>query len=299
MITQFRKHQKRVEKEASLSHQIEAAKSREMELAQRMKDEKRHRRYTMLSSLRTVNYEIKHAKVMSAKYPGTNEWIQSDTRYAGWLTSQASACLPCYGIPGSGKSILAASVIASLAEKLDTESALCYYYCDYTDSASLDSNYLMASLIKQILMRLPLESINDKLNCPFQEDMPPPSILASRDFLTRLFREFGTIYLVIDAIDELSPDNQRHVLDLIADLLSVPSPPIIKTFVTSRPEEHRVRAALANHESISLSTAEVNNDISQYIAGMISTMSQQNSLLKNETIKQEISSVLTAGAEGM
>ncbi|PVI05552.1 hypothetical protein DM02DRAFT_668201 [Periconia macrospinosa] len=299
-MMKFRRHQKLVEKEASLSHQIEAAKSRELELAQRMQNDRIRTRFNMLSALRAVDYEIKHTKLLAAKHPGTNEWMKEHDRYKDWIASPTSNCLPCYGIPGSGKSILSASITSWLAEKLDADSVLCYYYCDYTDIVSLDSSYLMASLIKQLLVRLPLERVDDSLNFPFQEGLPPPSMRASRDCLIRLFQEFKIIYIVIDAIDELVQEDQRHILDLVTHLLNIPSPSFtIRIFLTSRSEDHSIRTALRDHKSINLSTTEVSGDISGYIQGMVDSIKEDNPLLKNDNIKQNVLSALVSGAQGM
>ncbi|CAI6331959.1 unnamed protein product [Periconia digitata] len=268
-MTKFRQHKKTVEKEAYLSHQIEAARSREIELAQRMQDDRRRRRYTVLSALRAVDYEAKHAKLLSAKHPGTNEWIHSNACYDDWIKSSKSTCLPCYGIPGSGKSVLAASVIDSLAGDFP------------------------------VIMQLPLEKIGDNLNCPFKGNSPPPSSTVSRAFLTRIFREFKTAYIVIDGIDELSSNSQRHTLELIADLLSASHSTIAKIFVTSRSQEHPVRNALKDYKCLDLSTVDVGGDISTFIVGEMDILMKQNSLLESDSIRQEVLRALTAGAEGM
>ncbi|KAF1953763.1 hypothetical protein CC80DRAFT_419155 [Byssothecium circinans] len=298
-MIRFHKHQKSVEKEASLAHKIEAAKAREIELAQRMEGDRRRQRFNILTALRTVDYETKHAKLSSLRYIGTNIWVQNNKTYQRWLGSRLSTCLPCYGIPGSGKSVLAASVIDTLADNLDTGSVLCYYYCDYTDADSLDSSYIIASLIKQLLLRLPLERINNDLDCPFKDGRPPPTARASRNFLDRLLREFETVFFVIDALDELSPEHQNYALELIAHFLCT-STPTVKIFVTSRAEERSIKLSLKAHKSIDLSIPEVEQDISMFIAEMVDKRAvDQNPILKSSKIKEEVVTTLARGAKGM
>jgi DNA replication protein DnaC len=116
-MIKFRSHCKRVEKQAGLAHMIESARSREIQLANRalqLRNSKLEKRHRTLAAISTVNYSAMHSKLSALRHPGTNKRIQETTQFVAWNASQTSDCLGCYGIPGSGKSVLAASVVNDL-----------------------------------------------------------------------------------------------------------------------------------------------------------------------------------------
>jgi Cdc6-like AAA superfamily ATPase len=302
-MVKFRKHQKNVEKEADLAHKIEAAKAREIELARRelvAQNMRVKRRHKILASLPTVDYYAKHAKFSALRHPGTNVWLQTNPRFQSWSCSQVSDCLPFYGIPGSGKSVLAASVANDVLNSLqDAKTILCYYYCDYADTASLESTRLIASLIKQVLVHLSVNCFDDTFSCPYGAEKPSPSFEESSKFLGSLIDRFNTVFITIDGVDELTDDSQRMTLDLIDGLVKQ-STATVQVFVTSRTEEHQVKRALKDYEAINLSADYVSSDIEIFIKAMVdSTIVKQNPLLENERLKNEVLKALVDGAQGM
>ncbi|KAF2679822.1 hypothetical protein K458DRAFT_313422 [Lentithecium fluviatile CBS 122367] len=302
-MVKFRKHQKSVEREADLAHMIEAAKARELEQANRallIRNTKLKRRHSILAALPTVEYHAKHAKLSALRHPGTNDWLQTNLRFQSWLSSKFSDCLPCYGIPGSGKSVVAASVANDLRDsRLGTESIICYYYCDYADISSLDPTFLIGSLIKQVLVHLPLDCFDETFFCPYGEETPTPTFDQSVKFLESLLSRFKAMFLIIDGVDELTQDSQCTVLDFI-DKLTLQSIVAVKVFVASRTEENQVRRALEHYECIELSSDRLSTDIEAFIEAKIdSTLVRQNLLLENDRLKREVVSALVEGAQGM
>lgn len=233
------------------------------------------------------------------RHRGTNEWIHSDPKFRTWMSSTASACLPCYGIPGSGKSVLAASIIDDVGALLDAQSIMCYYHCDFAELDSLDPHYIVSCLNKQALVKLPLEQFDENFSCLFGEGVPIPTLADSREFFVEDLGNFKTVFIVIDGIDELDRDGQHTIVDLITDLLR-PSTYLVKIFVTSRPEEFFVKISLRSHTHIDLSVTRIDEDIDVFIRDMIDTrVAKQNPLLLNEVLRSEVVNALLQGAQGM
>jgi hypothetical protein len=302
-MIRFRRHQKLVENEANLAHMIEAARTRELEHAKRallVQNMKIKRRHKILAALPSVDYYTKQMKFSALRHPGTSSWFHTRSRFQEWLSSSDSDCLPFYGIPGSGKSVLAASIANDLLTSLDGQgSVLCYYYCDYAEAASLDPAYLIGSLIKQLLVHLPLDCFDEALSSPYSEEKPAPSFEVSAVFLRRLLRCFATIFMIIDDVGELTKDCQSIVLGLINDLVK-DSTVTIKTVVTSRSEELLIKHELRQYECINISVEDVSFDIELFIKAKIDSMLvSQNPLLENETLKQEVIDALVSRAQGM
>lgn len=161
-MSKFRAHAKHVEKEAKVAHMIESSRIRDIQLqnqALQLQNAKSERRNSALTSLPAVNYLSKQSRLSNLKHPGTCEWLQKNPKFQSWYAQLNSDCLCCYGIPGSGKSVLAASLRDFLVHNAlnDNNQLVCHYYCDYADLRSLDSTCVLASIIKQAFEHLPLD----------------------------------------------------------------------------------------------------------------------------------------------
>lgn len=302
-MTKFRNHSRNLEKQAKTAHMLESARSREIQLrshALQLRNETVKRRDQALSSLPTVNYLSKQSKQDSLKHPGTCSWLHNSPQVQAWMVRLTSDCLSCYGIPGSGKSVLAASLCNLLSAQVSSSDSqiVCYYYCDYSDNPSLDAAYVVASLIKQVLVRLPLDCFNDKFECPFRDSHPLPTLLVATDYLIGKLKEYRTVYLIIDGLDELDSRNQGNVLKLITQILQR-TEFVAKVFITSRTEELQVKNALQSYGAIRLSETHVNKDITLYIKDQIEQLEAPHPLLSDIALKENVIQALTDGAKGM
>ena len=302
-IAKFRKHCKHVEKEAGLAHMIESARMREVQLANRdleVRNGKLRRRHCILAALLATDYRSMHSKLSALRHPDTNTWIYATPEYIPWYTSQKPDCLCCYGIPGSGKSVLSASIVDALVTSEKEPTALIiYFYCDYAEPATLDPTRLVSSLIKQCLEQLPLDRFTDTFNCPFQEGNLVPCLPTCIQFLKLLLEDYDKVYLVLDGIDQLTADGQCAILTLIGDLLRLPRV-AVKVIVTSGSENHVIKHTLRPHKTLLLTKARVQVDISLFIEEQIeSIVGAQNPLLRNERLRKEVIDALLAGASEM
>jgi hypothetical protein len=60
-----------------------------------------------------VDYHVQHQDFMDRHQTGTGKWFLQDSKFQGWIQSN-SATLFCPGIPGAGKTIMAALVVDHL-----------------------------------------------------------------------------------------------------------------------------------------------------------------------------------------
>ena len=302
-MTGFRTHSKRVEKEAGLAHMIEFARMRDIETQNRalqLRNAKYERRNRILASLPAVDYISKQSKLANSKYPGTCEWLRGTPKLETWYAQPSSSCICCYGIPGSGKSVLAASIRDFLVESASTGSndLVCYYYCDYSDKPSLSMTSIIGSLTKQILEHLGLDQFGEDFKCPYNDDRDAPTHHEGSRYLQDLIGNFKIIYFVLDGIDELDATSQTQLLALI-ELLMNQTRQTVKVFVTSRTEEIRVKGALKQYPSIYLSSRHIDNDIAMFIKDEISQISAPHPLAFDLELRDEVVQRLVKGAKGM
>lgn len=63
-------------------------------------------RLRMLNMLSSIRYDEKHRKLQRMRQEGTGLWLFKTNTFMEWSASTKSCCLYCYGMPGSGKSVL-------------------------------------------------------------------------------------------------------------------------------------------------------------------------------------------------
>jgi Cdc6-like AAA superfamily ATPase len=302
-MIKFRSHCKRVEKQAGLAHTIESARSREIQLANRalqLRNIKLEKRHQTLAAIPTVNYSAMHPKLSALRHPGTNKRIPETTQFVAWNASKTSDCLCCYGIPGSGKSVLAASVVNDLlGDTTNFSPNVLYYYCDFTEDASLDTSFIVSSLTHEVLVRAPLDKFSDQLRCPYQESYPIPQLSKALVFLKALLQDFRRVTVIMDGIDQLALDSQSVVLSFMDDLRS-DSSFTTKVLITSRSEEYFIKRTLKAHKIIHLYNDNTQDDIALFVERYLnSSLAKQNTLLENARLKQEVVQALLSGANGM
>lgn len=299
----FRIHSKRVEKEAGLAHMIEFARMRDIATQNRalqLRNAKYEKRNRILASLPAIDYISKQSKLANSKHPGTCEWLRGTPELESWYAQSSSNCICCYGIPGAGKSVLAASIKDFLVESASTgnNDLVCYYYCDYSDKPSLSMTYIIGSLIKQTLEHLNLDQFGEDFKCPYKDGRAAPTRDEGSRYLQDLIGNFKTTYFVLDGIDELDAANQTQLLSLI-DLLMKRTQRTVKVFVTSRTEELRVKESLKQYPSIYLSSRHLDDDITMFIKDEISLISAPHPLVFDLELRDEVVRKLVKGAKGM
>lgn len=300
-LINFRRHSRQIDEEARLAHRIESARVLEIQLANQalqIRSAQLERRHLKLSFIPAVDYLGKHSRLTNIRHPGTNQWLQTSPEFCAWLAAQGTDCLCCYGIPGSGKSVLAASVVdVLLAKSSSTAFVVCHYYCDYAEAASLDPYNLIASILRQILQHIPVDKFDDDFECPFGEAKPRPALEAMVQFLIKILKDFDEAFIVLDGVDEIAQDNQTIVLSFVDNLLR--QHPTLKIFLACRIEEHRIKKAMEPFPKLTLSQAYIGNDIVLFIKDHVKTMGELNPLTTDESLRAEVIDLLAARAAGM
>ena len=118
-------------------------------------------------------------------------------------------------------------------------------------------------------------------------------------------RQFGCVFLVLDALDECTPDQRRDLAKFILSIASStsasPGQEVVKFFVTSRKEVDIEQAFQQKFiPTIEVETAMVDSDIKIYVGAQLELRLQDGSLnLRNMSLKDKIFSTLTTKAGGM
>ncbi|KAL4922034.1 ankyrin repeat-containing domain protein [Aspergillus aurantiobrunneus] len=227
-------------------------------------------------------------KHLNTHAPGTGDWLVQAEAYQKWhdSTEATTGGLWIQGIPGSGKSVVAARVIQELTEK-ETALVIFFFARRIIKSNSHPQNLVRDCLYQlldhSVALQVRLEDLRKQNSsieyCPFQELWQ--AFLLGLSTLTRA-------YIVFDALDELAVE-ENDFLPLLLDLAQL-SPPSIKLIITSRPVPHLLDVLRGPSLAlIRLTRRAVESDIATYIEQRLSqqeerTLTDEQQAVIKETI---------------
>ncbi|KNG81063.1 putative ankyrin repeat domain protein [Aspergillus nomiae NRRL 13137] len=223
-----------------------------------------------------------YQKHLSAHASGTGDWLFHTDQYRTWHDANINT-LWLQGIPGSGKSVMAARLIRTFKEegipvlfffarriiKTNSEPRQLVQDCLYQLSGH---SVLLQARLKVLLALYPtVDSV------PFHE-------------LWSLFL-FGVdtlpkVYILLDALDELAIENDGFLQSL--QKLGQQSPESTKLIITSRPEAHLQTTLKGFFQNrIRLTGAMVEQDIATYIAHRLVNQQNNPAVAESQSIVQE------------
>ncbi|KAK4101587.1 hypothetical protein N658DRAFT_385173, partial [Parathielavia hyrcaniae] len=181
---------------------------------------------TWLSSL---DFAAKQVDFSNRRQPGTGEWLLSDPGFLSWLGGEKQT-LWCPGLPGAGKTTLAAMVIDWLESQ--HRGIVIYLYCNYKEEAIQTPHNMLGSLLKQIVQQK--IALPEEVRSLHKEHLQKQT-LPKLDELARLFvqevKTRSAVFVVIDALDECAErgNTRGTLLDTIERL-----PSNARVLITSR-----------------------------------------------------------------
>ncbi|KAF2732169.1 hypothetical protein EJ04DRAFT_497286, partial [Polyplosphaeria fusca] len=182
-------------------------------------DNTEHRNH--LEWISPTDYPAQQSDTVKRRQKGTGQWFLDAPEVAKWQ-SEAKATLFCPGIPGAGKTMVAAIAIDSLLESTQDDSAgVAYVYCNYKDQKEQDINRILAAILKQLVQGRPsLAEPLTRLHKQHAHKGTRPSADEISTALQSVIVELSTVYIVIDALDECRNDDgtRRGLLTRIRGL---------------------------------------------------------------------------------
>ncbi|KAJ5162768.1 uncharacterized protein N7500_004598 [Penicillium coprophilum] len=192
---------------------------------------------------------------------GTGKWLTSTTTYQRWYQGEENGILWVKGIPGSGKSVLAASIINQLRK--DGIPVIFFFFRQI-----IDANHQPMAALRDWLCQV--LDYSPPLQVKLKEYMENRRDLASlspsdlwRDLKLALVA-FPRVYCVTDALDEMDLGNDEFLHSLVR--LGHWRPSNVKVLITSRPVsivENTLRSF--SIPQIRLEESLVDLDIASYV----------------------------------
>ncbi|KAL8659664.1 MAG: hypothetical protein Q9202_007017 [Teloschistes flavicans] len=216
----------------------------------------------ILNWISDLEPEQKYFDILRPHVDGTGEWLLQDPTFQVWRdhTSEQASFIWCYGIQGTGKSVLASLVVKSLLPlRTSGRVAIAHYFFDYKNHAQQSLERVTASLLKQIASagsELPAAVKDLYQRFHSQQHYPRQSDMA--EVLITCCQAYQRVYFILDALDECEIAVRKGLLSLLDDL-----PACSATLVTSRPFQADVEKAFERRSSIQI--AARSSDLRHYI----------------------------------
>ena len=244
-------------------------------------------RQDLLEWLSPLNFPAKQSAIFNRRQEGTGQWLFESPEFKEWM-GKAGQTLLCRGIPGAGKTMLASIAVDHLQRAVHQKNIpVTYIYCDYKWQHEQTPANLIASILKQLLQHC--DSIPESVRRSHRHQansVTRPALDEVYDMLTNIFAHFSQIYIVVDALDELTASSQVRQT-LLATLRSLQKAGNVHLLMTSRfipPEFHQFQ------DFMLLEICADNDDVQKYVYGHMGdlTMSVQGNPKLQETIVKSI-----------
>ncbi|KAH7109414.1 ankyrin repeat-containing domain protein [Dendryphion nanum] len=229
------------------------------------------------SWLQPTNFDgegSEYDKHLASHLVGTGSWFLASDVYKDWHSSKEHGMLWARGIPGSGKSVIAASLVNQLSQE---HVPILYFFFRQIIDANHNPDAAIRDWLVQVLDFCPL--LQSQLNGYLEEEDPATNrrvregrkmeSLSVSDLWQHLRTALSNLpktYIVVDALDEM---NEGQATDnFLKELFSLAQwrPSQIKILITSRPTASLDRALRReNMLHIRLEEEKIDVDISAYV----------------------------------
>ena len=302
-IDDFRTHLKTVDKEAGLSHMLEAADARAVILAnkeQLEKAKKQNIHRQIIEAIPSVDTELKHKKLQYLRYPGTGSWIFEDGKFREWKNSAQSSMICCLGIPGCGKTVLASRIIDELQDN-SPKARVIYYYCDYSDKRTLQIDRIVGTLLKQFFFDgLVPEEIEARIPRKYVEGRQMLGASELIDLVCFAVKSCSPVFVVLDGLDECEKEARQRTIDMFGHLSKI-NDAVVKILLLCRDEDQLLSLrALQGVPRIRITPLALEGDIKSFVTGSVRARVQSGELrMRNPDLENEIVTELVSKAHGM
>jgi hypothetical protein len=204
-----------------------------------------------------------YKKHLNSHVQGTGQWIQETNQYKRWYKTDEIGDIWIRGIPGSGKSVVAASVVRDLKDRGDAP-VLFFFF----------RHIIMSNRTPQSMLRdcsYQLLDHSHSLQRSLRKAMTAHSSVNEVP-IDELWKSFSSalsgiekVYCVVDALDEMEAGHDSFLVDLLN--LGRRNPKSVKLALTSRQlphlEAHLKGSCLVD---LRLDRKNVDRDIATYIS---------------------------------
>lgn len=182
-----------------------------------------------------VDYTPQQNDFIKRRQPGTDQWLLDSEEFRAWAEGKGQG-LFCPGIPGAGKTILAAIVVDHLCAKFQGKKDTCvaFIFCNFRRHPEQRFEDLLASLLKQMIQQQPC--VPDDIKQLYGRHKKRRTRFSAEELsqmLQATTKLFPRTFIVVDALDECQKANGCRK-SFVDDLFNLRANYGVNLFTTSR-----------------------------------------------------------------
>jgi hypothetical protein len=226
---------KRIEEIEKAGNQtLEGMKRAEIGLDAIQKHQRDQLRDKMLNWISSDNFSTQLSDFIGRREEGTGMWFLNTPQFKTWVQGSKQT-LFCPGVPGGGKTMMAAIAIDHLSRTVQNDdTGLAYLFCNYKEQVGQTVLMLFSALLKQLVRGQPdiAAPVRHMYDHHFKRGTRPPSDEVF-GVLQSVCSNYTTVYIVVDALDECSRTNGTRG-PLIKKLQELQAKADVRLLFTSR-----------------------------------------------------------------
>jgi len=275
--------------------------------ARKNKTATEQQRRRLLQELCSFNFMSNFNNQRNKRHLGTAEWVFQTSEYQQWITGQGTPVLHITGKIGSGKTVLAASVIERLCQVQLPRRFTSFVILRFDNSESLKADTIIHSCIHQLLLALPADQLDPKFASELGQVLEQAkSNMFSNTSLMALYSKVPPSmedwFIIVDGLDECTSSDQAAVLDFFQGILNLsPQTPPIKLLLSSRETSTRtIDQTFPGCVRVKTGSSHTSADICTYAEDIIRVkLLQEELVVGNPDIIKEILMTIKSKEQGM
>jgi hypothetical protein len=253
-------------------------------------------RRIILDWLTPIDYGVQQSDFISRRQAGTGQWLLDSNEFQEWL-NQGNQTLFCPGIPGAGKTMITSIIVDHLYARFqnDPDVGIAYLYCNFRRQHEQRPTDLLASLLKQLVQRLPYPPLSAKrLYERYKDSRTRPSFDEISHVLHATVANFSRAFIIVDALDECqAADGGRK--RFLAELLGLQAKTGASLLTTSRFIPDIMKQL--EGKSTRLEIRASNDDVQRYLKGHLSRL--PSCVSRSYALQEKIESEIIKAVDGM
>ncbi|KAL5374684.1 hypothetical protein DPSP01_011775 [Paraphaeosphaeria sporulosa] len=248
----------------------------------------------MVEWISPTEYPAQQSDIIGRRQEGTGQWFLDAPEFTRWIGVPRGA-LFCPGIPGAGKTMVAAIAIDHLLNSAQSSSVgVAYVYCNYKVQAEQDASSMLAAITKQLLQGRPsmVEPV-ERLHKQHTNRGTKPSPEEIFGALREIVAKYSTVYIVVDALDECRGNDGNHRL-FLAKLRSLQAGHDVRLLATSRfiPE---IEVEFKQTERLEVRAS--NEDVRRFVVGQMYRLPK--CIQRDRTLQKMVEEEIPERVDGM
>jgi hypothetical protein len=255
-------------------------------------------RNIILKWISSTDFPAQQSDMIDQRQKETGQWFLDAPEFNNWIHGSKQT-LFCPGMPGAGKTMMAAMAIDHLSGTIQNDTnGVAYIYCNYKRRADQNTTVLLAAILRQLVQaRRSIPEPVSRLHKHHSSRGTRPSLEEIFNTLQSILRNYSSVYLVVDALDECLDKDCTHS-QLLARVRDLQKEANLHLMVTSRfiPEiEEEIEEKFKQVTRLEVRAS--NEDVKRFIIGQICRLPK--CIKRDDELQSLVQDKIVEAADGM